>query len=49
MRIAPTIKTKVLEKDITAEVLPSEKAVNIAEAKMPRPMMINAREYKENP
>lgn len=43
-RIAPTMKIKVLEKEIMADVFPSEKAVNIEEAKIPNPMMIKAKE-----
>lgn len=48
-RIHPTIKIKVLENDMIAEDLPSENAVNKAEAKIPNPIMIKDREYREKP
>lgn len=41
---APMMKIKVLEKDMIADVLPSEKAVNMEEEKIPRPIIINAGE-----
>lgn len=49
IRTAPTINKNVLENDIIADVLPSEKAVNIAEEKIPNPINTKLREYMENP
>ena len=45
IRTAPMIKINVLEKDIIADVLPSEKAVNMEEENIPNPIIINVREY----
>ena len=44
IRIAPMMKINVLENDIIADVLPSEKAVNIEDEKIPNPIIVNARE-----
>lgn len=49
IKIEPTIKIKVLAKEIMAEVLPSEKAVNIADEKIPKPIITKANEYMEKP
>lgn len=44
IRTAPTMNINVLEKDIIADVLPSEKAVNMEDEKIPNPIIINASE-----
>ena len=48
-RIAPTRNTKVLEKEMTADTRPFERAVNQAEAKILKPINRKAKAYCQNP